>query len=56
MHGKGHTWYFSYVEFAGESESVIRMNKLPVVIELEQEMCPASVTIGHKMTKMQKQV
>lgn len=37
VHGKGHMWYFSDVEFAGESESEIRMEKFQVVRELESE-------------------
>ena len=35
VHGKGHKWYFSDVEFVGESESVIRIEKFQVVEEFE---------------------
>ena len=35
VHGKGHRWYFSGVEFVGESESVIRIEKYQVVEEFE---------------------
>ena len=36
-HGKGHKWYFSDVEFAGESETEIRNERFHVVGELEKE-------------------
>lgn len=41
-------WYFSDVEFAGESESAIRMEKFQVVRELETEMSYHSEVIGNK--------